>query len=174
MNKIKIVNYQPHHQPWFELFNRNWIEKYFEMEEVDVLVLTNPEEAILKNGGAIFMAKYNGQIAGTVALRKIDENTYELTKIAVSEYFRRRGIAEALCYACFKKAAELCASQIVLYSQTILKPAIKLYGKIGFKPVDIEPGKYKRADIKMVIDIKDALRSINYFSTTNQNQNICV
>ena len=174
MNKIRIVDYQPHHQPWFELFNRNWIEKYFEMEAVDVFVLTNPEEAILKNGGAVFMAECNGQIAGAVALKKIDESTYELTKMAVSEYFRRRGIAEELCYACFKKAAESGASEIILYSQTILKPAIALYNKIGFKPVDIEPGKYKRADIKMAIDINDALKSMNNHSTINQNQNICV
>jgi ribosomal protein S18 acetylase RimI-like enzyme len=174
MNKINIVNYRPQHQPWFELFNRNWIEKYFEMEAVDVFVLTNPEEAILKNGGAIFMAEYDGQIAGTVALKKNNGSTYELTKMAVDENFRRRGIAEELCFACFKKAAGSGASQIVLYSQTRLKPAIALYEKLGFKPVAIEPGKYKRADTKMVIDIKDAMTSINNLSTNTQTQKICV
>lgn len=88
MNNIKIVNYQAKHQPHFEKLNRNWIERYFEMEAVDVFVLTNPEEAILKNGGAIFIAEYEGQIAGAVALKKIDETTYELTKMAVDENFR--------------------------------------------------------------------------------------
>jgi len=32
--------------------------------------MTNPEEAILKPGGAILMALYNETVAGTVALRK--------------------------------------------------------------------------------------------------------
>ena len=66
------------------------------------------------------------------------------------------------------------AGQIVLYSQTGLKTAIALYEKLGFKPVAIEAGKYKRADTKMVIDIKDAIRSINNFSTNTQTQKICV
>ena len=56
MNRIEIMEYQPHHQPYFEKFNRAWIEKYFAMEPVDEFVLTDPEEALLKPGGAILMA----------------------------------------------------------------------------------------------------------------------
>ena len=34
----------------------------------------------LKTGGAILMALYNDEVAGTVALRKVDSVTYEFTK----------------------------------------------------------------------------------------------
>src|ERR1700712_4219351 len=153
MNIITIVEYKPHHQQYFEKFNRSWIEKYFEMEEVDEFVLTNPEEAILKPGGAILMAMYNGMAAGTVALRKIDETTYEFTKMAVEESFRRKGIAEALSYGSFEKAKELGARSVILYSNSILKPAIKLYEKLGFKHVSMGIGEYKRSDVKMIIEI---------------------
>ena len=68
MEVIKILDYGSEHQPYFEKFNRQWIEKYFFMEPVDEFVLTEPEEALLKPGGAILMASYNGEIAGTVAL----------------------------------------------------------------------------------------------------------
>ena len=44
---INIVEYQPHHQQYFEQLNRYWIEKYFVMEPVDEFVLTNPEEALM-------------------------------------------------------------------------------------------------------------------------------
>ena len=88
MNKIIIVEYNASHQPYFEKFNRQWIEKYFMMEPLDEFVLTNPEEAILKPGGAILMAEYDGEIAGTVALRKLDADTFEFTKMAVDEQFR--------------------------------------------------------------------------------------
>src|SRR6478752_4931163 len=102
---ITIVDYKPEHQQYFEKFNRHWIEKYFEMEPLDEFVLTQPEEAIIKPGGAILMALYNGEVAGTVALRKLEGGVYEFTKMAVDENFQRKGIAEALSYASFKKAS---------------------------------------------------------------------
>ena len=100
---IQIVDYRPEHQPYFERFNRAWIEKHFWLEDLDRYVLGNPEEAIIKPGGAVLMALYDGIVAGTVALKKIDAATYEFTKMAVAESFRRKGIAEALSYAAFEK-----------------------------------------------------------------------
>ncbi len=155
MNSIKIINYRPHHQRYFEQFNRNWIEKYFVMEPVDEFVLTNPEEALLKPGGAILMASCDGEIAGTVALRKVDDTTFEFTKMAVDEKFRRRGIAEALSIASFKKAKELGAKTVILYSNSILTGAIRLYEKIGFKHIPVNNTEYKRSDVKMKIEITE-------------------
>ena len=153
MNLIKIIEYEPHHQMYFEKFNRHWIEKYFVMEAVDEFVLTNPEEAILKPGGAILMAEYDGEIAGTVALRKANETTYEFTKMAVDKNFQRKGIAEALSYASFEKAKELGAKKVILYSNSILTPAIRLYEKLGFKHVPVGNPGYKRSDVKMEISV---------------------
>ncbi len=153
MSPLKIVNFKPDHQPYFEKFNRNWIEKYFVMEPVDEYVLTNPEEALLKTGGAVLMAEYDGEVAGTVALRKVDDTTYEFTKMAVDHKFQRKGIAEALSYASFEKAKELGAVKVILFSNSILTPAIHLYKKLGFTQVPIGIGEYKRSDVKMEIVI---------------------
>jgi len=158
MNNIIIVEYNASHQPYFEKFNRQWIEKYFVMEPLDEFVLTNPEDAILKPGGIILMAECDGEIAGTVALRKLDDDMYEFTKMAVDEKFRRRGIAERLSYASFDKARELGATKVVLYSNTKNAEAIKLYEKIGFKHLKVEQGIYKRANVKMIIDIDKILQ----------------
>ena len=78
---INIVPYKAIHQPYFEHFNRQWIEEWFSMEAVDEYVLTQPEEAILKKGGAIVMALYNDEVAGTAALKKVSDQTYEFTKM---------------------------------------------------------------------------------------------
>jgi len=153
MSDIKIIDYKPEHQPYFEKFNRQWIEELFEMEAVDEWVLTNPEKAILEPGGAILMAEYEGQIAGTVGLRKVDEQTYEFTKMAVDPAFRRKGIAEAISYASFQKAKELGATRVILYSNTLNAGAIKLYEKIGFRHLPVENDVYKRANVKMEINI---------------------
>ena len=163
MKEIKIVDYRPEHQPYFEAFNRVWIEELFEMEPVDEWVLTNPEQAILQPGGAILMAEYNGEPAGTVGLRKVDNETWEFTKMAVDKNFRRLGIAEAISYASFKKAKSLGAKKVILYSNTKNAGAIKLYEKIGFHHVEVEQGVYKRANVKMVIDIDAAVHAAKEF-----------
>ena len=150
---INIMEYQPHHQQHFEQLNRHWIEKYFVMEPVDEFVLTNPEEALLKTGGAILMAESDGEIAGTVALRKVDDTVYEFTKMAVDNKFQRKGIAEALSYASFKKAKELGADKVMLYSNSILTPAIRLYEKLGFKHLPVGSTGYQRSDVKMEISV---------------------
>jgi len=163
MNGIKILDFRPEDQPHFEKFNRAWIEEMFEMEPVDEWVLTNPGKAIIEPGGAILMAEYDGVMAGTVGLRKVDENSYEFTKMAVDQNFRRKGIAEAISYASFRKAKELGARAVILYSNRKNAGAIKLYEKIGFCHVEVEPGVYKRANVKMVIDIEAAIRAADRY-----------
>jgi ribosomal protein S18 acetylase RimI-like enzyme len=163
MNPIKIIDYKPEHQPYFEAFNRVWIEELFEMEPVDEWVLTNPEQAILQLGGAILMAEYNGVLAGTVGLRKAGHDTWEFTKMAVHKDYRRLGIAEAISYASFVKAKAMGAKHVILYSNTKNAGAIKLYEKIGFHHVEVEQGIYKRANIKMIIDIDVAIHATRKF-----------
>ena len=153
MKTIRIINYKPEHQPYFELFNKTWIEEFYELEMIDKFVLSQPYEAIIKPGGAILMALYDEQVAGTVALKKIDTRTFEFTKMAVHAQFRRKGIAEALSYASFEKAKELGATSVILYSNTLQAAAIKLYEKLGFENIPVEPGKYKRANVKMVLNL---------------------
>lgn len=151
---IQIVDYKPEHQPYFEQFNKAWIEKYFWLEDLDRYVLENPDEAIIQPGGAILMAVYEGAVAGTVALKKVNEDIYEFTKMAVDESFRRKGIAEALSYAAFEKARRLGGKKVILYSQTGLEAAILLYRKLGFKEVPLGDVLYKRANIKMEIELE--------------------
>jgi len=159
MSDINIINYQPAHQKYFERFNRAWIEKYFEMEALDEFVLTDPQAAIIDPGGAILMAEYDGEIAGTVGLRRLDDTTFEFTKMAVDERFRRKGIAEALSYASFVKAKELGATTVILYSNSLQQAAILLYEKLGFKHLPADNDEYKRANVKMTIGIEEAIRS---------------
>lgn len=171
MSEITIVDYQPGHQPYFERFNRQWIEELFEMEPVDEWVLTNPDKSILEPGGAILMALYNNTPAGTVGLRKFDDQTFEFTKMAVDTAFRRKGIAEAISYASFRKAKELGATKVILYSNKKNAGAVKLYEKIGFKHVEVENDVYKRANVKMIIDIGTAIYAAEQYERAQLQTN---
>ncbi len=145
---LEITDYRSEHQPWFESLNRKWIEEFFWMEPLDYEVLQHPEEHILKTGGAILMASADREIAGTVALKFVEPGIYEFTKMAVDEKFRGLKIGEALAHSAIAKARALGAHKIILYSNTVLAPAIALYRKIGFTEIPLD-GPYKRSNIKM-------------------------
>ncbi len=148
VTQVTILEYKPEYQPWFEKFNRNWIEKYFWMEPIDIAVLQNPEEHIIKKGGSIIMASCDKEMAGTVALKYVEPGVYEFTKMAVDEKFRGQKVGLLLSEAAIVKARQLGAHKIILYSNTVLAPAISLYRKLGFKEVTLDT-VYKRSDIKM-------------------------
>lgn len=145
---VSILEYSTEHQPWFEKLNRNWIEKYFWMEPIDFEVLGNPEKHILDKGGSILMAYCNKEIAGTVALKYVEPNVYEFTKMAVDEKFQGKKVGMLLSEAAILKAKQQGANKIILYSNTVLAPAISLYRKLGFKEIPLD-GPYKRSNIKM-------------------------
>lgn len=153
MDKIVIEEYRPEWQPYFEALNKAWIEKYFVLEEIDRWVLSNPEEAILKGGGKVLFAVYNGQVIGTVALKKADNQTVEMNKMAVNEGFKGLGIGKLLCQSAISTAREMGMKELVLYTHSSLKPALGIYKKLGFTEVPVEAGKYKRADVKMSINL---------------------
>src|SRR5687768_15430433 len=149
---LEIIDFTPEYQPWFEKLNRDWIEKYFSMEPLDYQILQNPDEYIIKKGGSIFMASYNHSIVGTVALKFLSPQVYELTKMAVDENFQGKKIGRALAEAAIARAKSSGAEKIVLYSNTMLAPAIALYDKLGFREIPVD-GPYKRTNIKMELII---------------------
>lgn len=152
--ELTILEYKPEHQPWFEKFNRAWIEKHFWMEPLDTAVLQHPDEHILKKGGTILMTNCDKEIAGTVALKYVEPGVFEFTKMAVDEKFRGRHIGLLLSEAAIIKARELGAYKIILYSNTVLIPAITMYRKLGFKEVPLDT-VYQRSDIKMELILQE-------------------
>lgn len=153
-SSIEIVPYRPEFGVYFEQFNKAWLEAYFTVEPIDAYVLEHPEEAILKEGGDILFAQYQGQIIGTVALRYMEPGVYELTKMAVAEHSRGLGAGKILCTAALARARELAGVKVILYSQTGLEAAIAIYRKLGFVEIPLEQGVYERADIKMAYSLQ--------------------
>jgi GNAT superfamily N-acetyltransferase len=149
---LKILDYTDEHQPWFEKFNRDWIEKFFWMEPIDFDVLQDPNKHIISRGRFIFMAQYENELVGTVSLKLVRTGIYEFTKMAVTDKFQGKKIGKALSLAAIEKTKALNASKIILYSNTKLISAIALYRKLGFKEVALD-GIYKRSDIKMELTV---------------------
>lgn len=153
---VQIVDYTPKYKSAFKALNEEWISTWFKMEETDYKSLDNPEGYILKKGGHIFVALYNDEPVGVCALIKMDDPDYdyELAKMAVSPKAQGKSIGWLLGQAIIKKATALGARNVYLESNTILKPAISLYEKLGFKKVAGRPTPYERANIQMELPLK--------------------
>ncbi|WP_235010900.1 bifunctional helix-turn-helix transcriptional regulator/GNAT family N-acetyltransferase [Aquimarina sp. AU119] len=148
---IKIVSYESKYRIPFKELNEEWITNFFTMEEADHRALDSPEEYILDRGGEILIALYKDEPVGVCALIKMDHPNYdfELAKMAVSPKAKGKGIGFLLGEAILKKAKSLGAQNIYLESNTVLKPAINLYYKLGFKKVIGIPTPYQRCNIQM-------------------------
>ena len=150
-DRIDIIEYSEDLKEHIKTLNEEWLKKYFFVEPNDVIQLSNPKEEIIDKGGIIYYARHNNVIVGTACLLKIDTDTYELGKMAVTESAQGLGIGKVLMDYSLQLAIQVGAKSLVLYSNTSLDSAIHLYKKYGFVQVDLEPGHYTRANIKMQI-----------------------
>ncbi|MCY1498587.1 Acetyltransferase (GNAT) family protein [compost metagenome] len=150
---VQIVDYESRYHSAFKSLNVEWISTYFEMEEADYKALDNPKEYILDKGGKILIALYDNEPVGVCALIKMNDTDFEMAKMAVSPKAQGKNIGFLLGEAIVKTAKELGASKLYLESNTILKPAINLYYKLGFQKVAGLPTPYKRCNIQMELKL---------------------
>ena len=153
---VSIVPYRSEYREAFAALNKEWISTYFKMEDADYRILDHPEEYILGNGGSIMVALYNNEPVGVCALVKMNDPNYdfELAKMAVSPKMQGKNIGWLLGQAIIAKARELGASIVYLESNTILKPAINLYHKLGFQKISGHHTPYERCNIQMALHLK--------------------
>ncbi len=95
----------------------------------------NDIEASYSNRNGIFDLLLNaeGKIIATVGLYNIDSNTCELRKMYLLKSERGKGNGKMLLNHALTKAVELGYKKIILETATVLKEAITLYEKNGFK-----------------------------------------
>ncbi|RUM69830.1 MAG: hypothetical protein DSZ08_05765 [Sulfurovum sp.] len=146
---MKIVENKKIYLKDFILLNEAWIEKYFEIEEIDKTLAKNPY-FIIENGGYIFSMIEREDIIGVCALINHNDGIYELARMAVSEKYQGKGYGSLLIETCMNKLKNINAKKVYLVSNTKLKRAIFLYKKYGFHTTHIgQHPMYKRANIEM-------------------------
>ena len=145
----KIIPYNSKYKNQFISLNKAWLEEYFFVEQHDMEVFDNIEEVILKPGGEIFFCIVGDEVAGTVAMQKVNDTKYELAKLAVDKKFQGQKLSNLLMDACIDFAKEKKANTIMLMSSTKLDTALNLYRKYHFVETPLDETDYHRADIQM-------------------------
>ena len=146
---VQIIPFSTELAAPIKTLNLEWLTKYFKVEPKDEIVLSDPQGQIIDKGGMIFYAKYNDAIIGTVSLIKIDDSSFELSKMAVTNGVQGLGVGTKMLLHCIAIAENNNWNKLILYSNRKLLSAIHLYEKFGFVEVPLEEGIYERADIKM-------------------------
>jgi len=154
MGTIEIIDFSDDLKEHFKKLNVEWLEKYFVVLQSDEFMLTNPVASIIEKGGYINFAKVDDEIVGTFAMIKVDEYTYEIAKMAVTEKYQNFGIGKKLMAYAIKKAEDRRIDRLILYSNTDLKPAVSMYAKFGFQLIPKTDFHNERANIKMELILK--------------------
>ncbi len=151
---MEIISWDPQYSEEFKNMNLYWLNEFFWVEPHDKEVLGKPEKYIIEPGGEIFFVKKAGKIIGCVALMKIDEGIFELTKMAVKPEFRGKKIGHKLLKHSLEASKKKDWAELIIYSNRKLENAIHLYKKFGFVEIPIEENNpYSRGDIKMRLEL---------------------
>src|SRR5512144_91348 len=94
-----VVTYRKEFRAAFEQLNRDWIERYFVLEDADRELFSDPEAKILAHGGQIFFVVDATGVLGTCAVLRHSTEEYEIAKMAVAPSARRRGLGDLLMEA---------------------------------------------------------------------------
>lgn len=82
--------------------------------------------------GRLYLATVEGEVAGCIALKYVDEKTCELKRLYVKPEFRGNQIAESLVNQIIDDAKKIGYKKIQLDTLPFLKSAIHLYERYGF------------------------------------------
>lgn len=146
---IVIVPWEDRFAGDFKDISVAWLEEFDLLEPIDLEMLDNPHRDILEPGGQIFFALEGNTVLGTCGMQPVEPGVYEVIKLGVRPEYRGRGAGKLLLEACLDWAGAQKARKVVLYSNSRLQSALRLYRRCGFTPIPYVPGHYAVSDVQM-------------------------
>jgi len=133
-DSVMVVDYKPGLNKHFHELAGPWLteEVNGKLKEEGGISLQNPDEAHFMEGGFLFYAMYKDQIVGVVALKRLDDETFEIANLYINPNYRNLGIDTLLIERCICRCMENEARE--LWTQTSMsEPQIHLiFDALGF------------------------------------------
>ncbi len=144
-----VHSFRPELAAVFDAQQREWLERYFHVEPKDERVLSNPYAEVIERGGQIYFWESGGEMVGSVLAMPHGEEL-ELGKLAVTAKAQGRGWGRRLAEEVVALARRQGYPSVVLYSDSSLTAALRLYESMGFvRFTSAEATGYKRGDVRM-------------------------
>ena len=115
--------------------------------------LSDIEKNYFANHGHFEVVEHNDEIVGSFGIYRISESMCELRKMYLKEECRGKGLGRQMLERALDKAKELGYEQCELETATVLKEAIALYEKFGFREVKPQGQLCSRCDLLMIKDL---------------------
>ena len=147
---MKIIPYESKYREDFIRLNTEWLERFYWIEDFDQDAMDRVDE-LVQNGAMAYFAVENGEILATCMTMPLENDTWEMCKLAARNQYTGTGAGNSVFCACMSYAVSHGAKRLVLISCTGLKAAIHLYRKNGFHEVPYRKDYWKseKADIEM-------------------------
>ncbi|MDQ2913026.1 MAG: GNAT family N-acetyltransferase [Chloroflexota bacterium] len=107
--------------------------------------------------GHVFLAKYEGRLAGCGALKELSRDAAELTRVYVRPAFRGKGLGKAIVDAVIASARQEGYATVRLETAIFMKDAHSLYRSFGFElsePFRRVPDDLKHAEVFMELKLR--------------------
>ncbi|MCG8305898.1 MAG: GNAT family N-acetyltransferase [Cytophagales bacterium] len=115
--------------------------------------LSDIQTNYMDNNGFFGKIMTENKLVGTVGLLKLNEDTCELRKMYLLREHRGKGLGKILMDKIIKIAKEKKYRKIELETASVLKEAIKLYEKYGFREME-KLNLAKRCDKAYILELK--------------------
>lgn len=117
------------------VFNDQSFEKYLQVQNFDYELKHLSSKYGLPEG-RLYIAIFENEVAGCIALKKIDNEKCEMKRLYVKPKFRGKKIANKLVEKIIEDSKEVGYKVMLLDTFPFLEGAIKLYKKFGFYEIE--------------------------------------
>ena len=162
---VVVVDYKPGLNKHLHELAGPWLTEELngQLKEEDGIALQNPDEAHFIDGGFMFYARYKDQIVGFIALKRLNDDAFELARLYINPNYRNLGIDALLIERCISRCSENQALELWLQTSISKTEAHKIYDAMGF--VD------KAAPAKMVVQEQTKKVMCLEFDTNQKSSN---
>ena len=120
-----------------ELMKPPWEFNFDVDHEVDFTM--NNLDKFEKPDGRLLLVEVDGQIAGTISLRKIRDDSGEIKRMFVRPKFRGKKLGNLMIEEVIEVAKENGYSKLYLDTAQYMSSAVTLYKKFGFEEIEPYP-----------------------------------